>query len=83
MQEMQVRPLSQEDPLEKEMATHSRTLREISWTEEPGGLQSMGSQQHHLWYPPVTLANSVLFSFHSFFCLHFSSEVVMTYTQAH
>ena len=34
---------SQEDPLEKEMATHSSILAwEISWTEEPGGLQSMG-----------------------------------------
>ena len=35
-----------EDPLEKEMATHSSILSwEISWTEEPGGLQSMGSQR--------------------------------------
>ena len=34
----------QEDPLEKEMATHSSILAwEIPWTEEPGGLQSMGS----------------------------------------
>ena len=40
MQEMQVPSLSQEDPLEKEMATHSSLLAwEISWTEEPGGLQ--------------------------------------------
>ena len=38
--------LGWEDPLEKEMATHSSILaREISWTEEPGGLQSMGSQR--------------------------------------
>ena len=38
--------LSQEDPLEKEMATHcSITVWEIPWTEEPGGLQSMGSQE--------------------------------------
>ena len=37
--------LGQEDPVEKEMATHSRTLAwRIPWTEEPGGLQSMGSQ---------------------------------------
>ena len=42
---MQVPSLDQEDPLEEEMATHSSILaREISWTEEPGGLQSMGSQ---------------------------------------
>ena len=38
--------LSQEDPLEKRMATHSTILAwEIPWTEEPGGLQSMGSQK--------------------------------------
>ena len=37
--------LDQEDPLEKEMATHSSILAwRISWTEEPAGLQSMGSQ---------------------------------------
>ena len=44
MQETQVRSLGQEDSLEKGMATHSITLAwRISWTEEPGGLQSMGS----------------------------------------
>ena len=38
--------LGWEDPLEKEMATHSSILAwKISWTEEPGGLQSMGSQR--------------------------------------
>jgi len=38
--------LSQEDPLEKEMATHSSILTwRIPWTEEPGGLQSMGLQR--------------------------------------
>ena len=43
-QETQVRPLGWEDSLEKEMATHSRTLAwKIPWTEEPGRLQSMGS----------------------------------------
>ena len=46
MQETQVRFLDQEDPLEKEMATHSSILAwEIPWTGEPGGLQSMGSQK--------------------------------------
>ena len=42
---MQVRSLGQEDPLEEGMATHSRILawRRLSWTEEPGGLQSMVS----------------------------------------
>ena len=46
MQETQVRSLGREDPLEKEMATHSSTLAcKIPWTEEPGRLQSMGSQR--------------------------------------
>ena len=45
MQKTQVRPLGQEDPLEKGMDTHSSILAlRIPWTEEPGGLQSMGSQ---------------------------------------
>ena len=47
MQETQVRSLGQEDPLKKEMATHSSVLTwRIPWREEPGGLQSMGSQNH-------------------------------------
>ena len=46
MQEARVRSLGQEDPLEKEMATHSNIHAwKIPWTEEPGGLQSMGSQR--------------------------------------
>ena len=45
MRETQVRLLGREDPLEKEMATHSSTLAwRIPWREEPGRLQSMGSQ---------------------------------------
>ena len=45
-QETWLRSLGQEDPLEKEMATHSSTLAwKIPWTEEPGRLQSMGSQR--------------------------------------
>ena len=45
MRETWVRSLGREDPLEKEMATHSSILAwKILWTEEPGGLQSMGSQ---------------------------------------
>ena len=45
MQETQVQFLDQEDPLEKKMTTHSGILAwEIPWTEEPGGLQSIGSQ---------------------------------------
>ena len=46
MRETQVQSLGWEDPLEKEMATHSGTLAwRIPWTEEPGRLQSMGSQR--------------------------------------
>ena len=46
MQEMQVRSLGREDPLEKEGATHSSIFTwEIPWTEELGGLPSMGSQR--------------------------------------
>ena len=46
MQETRVQFLGREDPLEKEMGTHSSILAwRIPWTEEPGGLQSMGSQE--------------------------------------
>ena len=46
IQETQVRSLGQEDPLEKGMATYSSILAcRIPWTEEPGGLQTMGSQR--------------------------------------
>ena len=49
IQETQVRSLGREDPLEKEMATHSSILAgEIPWAEEPGGLQSMGSQKSQI-----------------------------------
>ena len=44
MQETRVQSLGREDPLEKQMATHSSILAsEIPWTEEPGGLESRGS----------------------------------------
>ena len=51
MQETRVWSLGREDPLEKEMASHSSTLAwKIPWTEEPGELQSMGSQRvGHDW----------------------------------
>ena len=46
MWETRIQSLGQEDPLEKEMATHSNILAwKIPWMEEPGGLQSMGSQK--------------------------------------
>ena len=45
-QETRILSLGREDPLEKEMATHSSTLAwEIPWTEKPGGLESTGSQK--------------------------------------
>ena len=46
MRETRVRSLDREDPLEKEMAIHSSTIAwKIPWTEEPGRLQSIGSQR--------------------------------------
>ena len=56
-QETWVQSLGREDPLEKEMATHSSILAwRIPWTEEPGGLQSMGSQRvGHDWAPSLSL----------------------------
>ena len=58
MQETWVRSLGQEDTLEKEMATHSSTVAwKIPWTEEPGRLQSMGSQS---W----TRLSDFTFTFH-------------------
>ena len=50
IQEMQVQSLGQEDPLEKEMVTHSSILAwEIPWIEKPGRLQSMGLQKSQTW----------------------------------
>ena len=85
MRETWVRSLGREDPLEKEMATHSSILAwRIPWMEEPGGLQSMGSQRvGHDWVtslslslslsPPVWHFSSVALSF-SFF-LHDLQEL--------
>ena len=66
MQEMQVQSLGQEDPLEKEMATHFRILAWIiPWTEEPRSLQSIGAQRdRHNWtytYNASTSLPTVLF----------------------
>ena len=70
-QETQVQSLGQGDPLEKEMSTHSSIPAwEIPWTEEPGGLQSMGlqrvihdlvtkQQKSRLWYWPNNRHRSV------------------------
>ena len=64
MQETWVRSLGREDPLEKEMATHSSTLAwRIPWTEEPGGLQSTGSQRvGHDWTTSLTHSLMHLYS---------------------
>ena len=64
VQETQARSLGREDPLEKEMATHSSTLAwRISWTEELGRLQSTGSQRvRHDWVTSLSLS----LSFHGF-----------------
>ena len=58
LRETRVRSLGWEDPLEKEMATHSSTLAwKISWMEEPGRLQSMGSQRvRHNWATWLSLS---------------------------
>ena len=79
MQETRVRVLSPEDPLEKEMATHSRILTwRIPWTEEPGRLQSMGSQEsdttwwlnHHYHHTSQQDVPSFLWSFVFYFLPH-------------
>ena len=59
MQETWVRSLGPEDLLEKGMATHCSTLAwEILWTEEPGRLQSMGSQKSRTQLKQLTLTHS-------------------------
>ena len=68
MQETQVQSLGWEDLLEKGMATHSSILAwRIPWTEEPGGLQSMGSQRvGYDWVNNFQLHIEVVFFFFSF-----------------
>ena len=63
MQETHIRFLGREDPLEKEMAIHSTILAwRIPWTEEPGGLQSMGSQRvRHDWATNTYIMHKVNF----------------------
>ena len=59
MPETGVQPLSQEDPLEKGMATHCIALSwEIPWTEELGGLWSMGSQKSDATKPPPKIPDA-------------------------
>ena len=62
MWETQVQSLVQEDPLEKEMATHSSMLAwKIPWTEKTGGLQSMGSQRVRLNWATNTYTNTHIY----------------------
>ena len=69
MQVTWVQSLDWEDLLEKEMATHSSTLAwKIPWTEEPGRLQSMGSQR--VGHDRATSLSLSLFSSLSYICLH-------------
>ena len=64
MQEMQVWFLGQEDPLEEEMATHSSILAwRIPWTEEPGGLQSVGISKSQIWLSDSTTTTQIASSF--------------------
>ena len=68
MQETRVQSLGREDPLEKGMATHSSILAwRIPWTEEPGGLRSMGSQgvEQVAWTEQLSLFHSHTISWSS------------------
>ena len=62
MQETWVQSLGQEDPLEKEMATHSSSLAwKIPWTEDPGRLQSMGLQRvGHDWATSLHFTSNLI-----------------------
>ena len=70
IQETWVRTLGQEDPLEKEMATHSSTLAwKIQWTEKPGRQQTMGSQRiGHDWATSLSFFHFALFNEDSVKC---------------
>ena len=87
VQDTQVQSLGWEDPLEKEMATHSSILAwRISWTEEPGGLQSMGSQRvEHNW-----VTNTHLLTYNKRFTPNFTHgtgenifHIKLTHSQAY
>ena len=75
MRGTRVRSLGWEDPLEKEMSIHSRTIAwKIPWTEEPGGLQPMGSQRVRL--SEVDLSISFI-SFFLLLCIFVSKHVLL------
>ena len=74
MQEMWIRFFGQKDPLEKGMATHSRILAwRIAWAEEPGGLQSMGSQRvRHDWATNTSSLHFKLLNYKSSYFIYLS-----------
>ena len=75
MQEMRVRSQGWEDPLEKEMATHSNILAwKIPWTEEPGRLKSMGSQDNVVKAPDEQEKDSAILYMYPFSSNPFKPE---------
>ena len=71
IRETGVRSLGPEDPLEKEMATHSSILAcEIPWAKEPGGLHSKGSQKSHTGLSDYRTTTTTIYPFNIFFTNH-------------
>ena len=85
MRETRVRSLGWEDPLEKEMATHSSTLAwRLPWREEPGRLQSMGSQRvGHNWVTLLLLYQSPPTKFAFTIHLQYNVLSIQHLTQGH
>ena len=90
MQETRVWSLGREDPLEKEMATHSSVLAwRIPWTEEPGGLQTMESQESDMTkqlnhQTVAILLTIILYKYLVYFCFVFQTfpfNVIMSFFQ--
>ena len=79
---MQVQSLDLEDPLEKEMATHSSILAwRIPWTEEPGGLQSIGSER--FGHDKSNLACTLKSGHRGNLPQHSNSNIQQTYSKNH
>ena len=77
MQEMRVQSLGQENPLEKQMAIHSNILAwEAPWTEEPGGLQSVGLRKS--W---TQLINYTITTTSSLYIMHYNFLVRHEYCE--
>ena len=79
MRETRVQSLGQEDPLEKEMAIHFSTLSwKIPWTEEPGRLQSMGSQRVvHDWTTSLSLCPVHMWKLHWTLIVFFLKQILL------